>query len=237
VPATVPYEDEDVVAVSKPPGEPVIAARGEPREACLLRRLEAERRERLFVVHRIDRDASGLVLFARNATAHRALSLAFEQRGVDKTYLAFAAGTLEPPRGRLEMALHAARRGKARPALPREPGRREAVTDYAVQRRWRHADETVSLIEARPRTGRHHQVRVHLRAAGTPILFDPLYGRGALTGSLEGAPCRRLALHALRLEVPSPGGGGRLALEAPLAEDLRRLEAWLDGGWERVDAE
>jgi len=83
-----------------------------------------------------------------------------------------------------------------------------------------------------PITGRTHQIRVHLRAAGAPILFDPLYGRGLMPAAVAGAPCSRLALHALRLELPSTDGGRRITVEAPLspdlAPDLEALAAWLD---------
>jgi 23S rRNA-/tRNA-specific pseudouridylate synthase len=70
---------------------------------------------------------------------------------------------------------------------------------------------------------------VHLRSAGAPILFDPLYGRGLMPEALAGAPCARLALHARRIDVPAPRGGGRLVVEAPLAADLVALREWLDG--------
>lgn len=226
-PIVVLHDDGALVAVAKRPGEPVIAARGEPPSACLQKRLERQLGRRLFVVHRIDRDASGVVLFALQAETHRAASLAFEQRRVEKSYLAFVAGALEPPDGRLEVALHPARKGKTRPAQPGEPGSQPAVTDYTTRQRWRLGDETVSLVEARPHTGRHHQIRVHLRSAGAPILFDPLYGRGRMPEGLAGAPCARLALHAERLELPSPTGAGRLSITAPLASDLEALAAWL----------
>jgi tRNA pseudouridine32 synthase/23S rRNA pseudouridine746 synthase len=230
-PIPVLYEDDAVLAVAKASGEPVVPARGEAPDACLHRRLEALRGERLWVVHRIDRDASGVVVFARNAAAHRALSLAFERREAEKLYQAFTAGAPAAPRGRSAVALHAARRGKARPASPDEPGARAATTDYAVRRRWMRDAATVAALELRPLTGRHHQIRVHLRAAGTPILFDALYGRGTGSGPLEGAPCRRLALHAQRLALPAPDGRGRLVVEAAPAPDLVALEAWLDAGW------
>jgi RluA family pseudouridine synthase len=222
------HDDGALVAVAKPAGEPVIAARGEPREACVQRRLERQLGRRVYVVHRIDRDASGVVVFATDAAAHRAASLAFEERRVEKLYLAFVAGALEPAAGRLELPLHAARKGKARPARPGEAGSRAAVTDYATRRRWALADSPLSLVEARPHTGRHHQVRVHLRTAGAPILFDPLYGRGRMPGALGDAPCSRLALHAQRVELPAATGGGRLVVEAPLPADLEALAAWLD---------
>ena len=228
MPLALLHEDEAVVAVDKPSGLPVIAARGEPPEGCLQKQLERQLGQRLFVVHRIDRDASGVVLFAREAQAHRALSLSFEHRQVSKTYHAFVSGLLSPARGRLEVPLHAARKGKTRPARPGERGQQSAVTDYATLQDWRLGGETVSLVEARPLTGRHHQIRVHLRSAGAPIVCDPLYGRGHTPAALAGAPCVRLALHARRIELPQPRGPGRLVVEAELAPDLAALQRWLD---------
>ncbi len=227
-PLVLLHQDERTVAVDKPAGLPVIAARGEPPEACLQKRLEQQLGQRLFVVHRIDRDASGVVLFARDALTHRALSLSFEHRRVRKTYRAFVSGVLAPARGRLELPLHPARRGKTRPARPGERGQQGAATEYATLQVWHLGGEPVSLVEAFPLTGRHHQIRVHLRAAEAPILFDPLYGRGRTPVTLERSPCARLALHAHRLELPEPSGTGRLAVEAPLAADLVALAGWLD---------
>jgi RluA family pseudouridine synthase len=227
-PLTILHDDGALVAVAKPAGEPVIAARGEPPGACVQKRLERQLRHRVFVVHRIDRDASGVVVFALDAAAHRATSLAFEHRSVDKLYLAFVAGALEPDSGRLDTPLHAARKGKTRPARAGESGSQAAVTDYATRRRWALGEHVVSMLEARPHTGRHHQIRVHLRAAEAPILFDPLYSRGRMPGVLAEAPCSRLALHAQRIELPSADGSARLAIEAPLAPDLVDLVAWLD---------
>ena len=220
------HRDDDVVAVDKPAGEPVIAARGEPKDACLVRRAEAALGHRLFVVHRIDRDTSGVVLFARTAAAHRFLSQAFEARQIAKCYVAYAAGALEPRDGRIDVPLHAARRGKSRPSKPGETGRQAAITDYATERVWRGLWGVASRIALQPLTGRHHQIRVHLRARGVPILFDPLYGK-ATRGFSDGVPCERLALHALSIEIPLPAGG-RHRILAPLAADLVGLETWLD---------
>lgn len=222
------HEDEDVLAVDKPAGEPVIPAREEPVEACLQKRLESARGERLFVVHRIDRQASGVVVFARHPQAHRRLSLAFENRLVKKSYLAFVSGVLQPLKGHLDLPLHRARKGKMRPARPGERGQLASATDYETLRVWRFGGEKTSQVEARPITGRHHQIRVHLRAGEAPILFDPLYGRGHTPHALADAPCRRLALHARRIELPAPAGGPRLVIEAPLAPDLQSLLAWMD---------
>jgi tRNA pseudouridine32 synthase/23S rRNA pseudouridine746 synthase len=228
-PLALLHEDHDLVAVAKPAGEPVIPARGEPPRDCVQRRLERQVGGRLWVVHRIDRDASGVVVFARNADAHRELSLAFEHRQVVKTYAAFVAGSIEPSRGRLDVPLHAARKGKTRPALPGEAGAQPSVTEYATRKRWSLGTEQVSLLEVHPLSGRHHQIRVHLRSAGTPILFDPLYGRGLMPEALTGAPCARLALHSRKIDVPAPRGGGRVVVEAPFPPDLAALAEWLDG--------
>jgi RluA family pseudouridine synthase len=222
------YEDDELVAVDKAPGEPVIPAREGPLEACLQKRLEVERGERLFVVHRIDRLASGVVVFARHPQAHRRLSLAFENRQVHKSYWAFVSGVLLPLKGHLDVPLHTARKGKMRPARPGERGQLASATDYETRRIWRFGGEKASLVEARPFTGRHHQIRVHLRSAEAPILFDPLYGRGYEPHAVGDAPCQRLALHARRIELPGREGGPALALEAPLARDLASLAAWMD---------
>jgi len=230
-PLVVLHDDADVVAVAKPPGEPVIPAREGNARDCVHRRLERQLGRRLWIVHRIDRDASGVVLFACSAEAHRALSLAFEHREVHKSYLAFVVGRLQPPAGRIDRALHAARKGKTRPALAGETGGLAAVTEYATERVFalgEGADEVVSLVEARPQQGRHHQIRVHLRSLEAPILFDPLYGRGRTPATLAGAPASRLALHACRIDVPAPGGEGRLVVDCALAPDLAALREWLE---------
>ena len=224
--ADVLFEDADLLAVAKPPGLTVVPATVGPPGGCLRERLESARGERLWVVHRIDREASGLVVFARTAAAHRALSMDFEQRTVRKTYVAFVAGALDPGAGRIDVPLHAARRGKARPADPGEAGARDALTEYTAEAHWLGGGLDVSRVEARPATGRHHQIRVHLRARGTPILFDPLYGRGVRQEPLHRAPCQRLALHAHRLALRHPRDGRPLELEAPLAPDLVSLEDW-----------
>ena len=221
--APVLHEDAELVAVAKPAGVAVIPARGEPPEACLQHVVAAARGERLWVVHRIDKDTSGVVVFARTAAAHRMLNIAFEERQVTKGYVAFAAGALEGV-ARIDVPLHEARKGKSRPAEPDEPGAKHAVTELAIERRWTRDGAVVSKVRCRPITGRHHQLRVHLRWAGAPILHDPLYGKDTLRGPLAAAPCPRLALHAAELTVP----GGRTFL-APLPDDLVALERWLEG--------
>ena len=224
--------DAGLVVVNKPPGVPVVPAAGAPPAESVRGQLERQLGVRLWVVHRLDRDASGALLFARTADIHREMCLAFEERRVRKTYVAFTAGVPSPREGRIDVALHEARRGKARPARPGEPGARDAATRYIVRKRWSQDHDHVAMVEAHPETGRHHQIRVHLRAVGTPILFDHVYGRQTEIESLDSAPAQRLALHATRLAVPDPAlPDGQRLFEAPLPADLIALLHWLDGEW------
>jgi RluA family pseudouridine synthase len=236
-PAPLLVATDDLIAVAKPPGVTVIPGRGEPPEACLRAQLEAARGEPLWVVHRLDRDTSGVVVFARTALAHRALSMAFERRRVEKRYLALVAA----PAGlaaeqHVALPLRPARRGLMKVAARGDRDAQAAETAYVVTRRWRRGDgpeaARAALIEARPLTGRQHQIRVHLAAVGAPIWFDPLYGDGAAPAD---APPARLALHAHRLALPTPGGAW-LRIEAPLPDDLAALERWLDATWTRDES-
>ena len=224
------YEDADLVVVDKPAGVPVIPAPGWPAEACVQARVAAQIGSRLWIVHRLDRDTSGALAFARTAAAHRALSIAFERRDVQKGYEALIAGVPEPRHGAIDVPLHQARKGKARPAHPGEEGARHASTGYRVTRSWRAAGRAVALVALTPHTGRHHQIRVHLRAIGTPILADPVYGSGpAVLPDGVGPP--RLALHATVLDLPHPAGGRRVGVEASWPEDLEAVRLWLDRHW------
>lgn len=216
------------IAIDKPPGEVVIPARHDDPLDCTWRRAEATLGARLWVVHRIDRDTSGIVLFATDAEAHRTLSMAFEHGRVSKTYVALTRGFPPGRSGTIDTPLHPARKGKMRPALPREPGALPAITDWSTLSEWNTPAGTIGWLEARPRTGRQHQIRVHLRSVGAPLLVDPLYGRSdrllahEVGGSGQDVVMERLTLHARRIELDAPRGG-RIAIEAPLAGDLGRV--------------
>ncbi len=222
------------IAADKPSGVVVVPARREAAVASLWRTLERERGERLFVVHRLDRDTSGVVLFARSAETHRLLCGAMERGEVRKTYLALVHGSLEAEEGVVEVPLHAARKGKTRPAAADEPGARKAVTAYRVLRRYATPIGPVSWVEASPRTGRLHQIRVHFRFAGAPLLVDPLYSRRSrILASDLGARdasfvVERLTLHAARVGFRDPISGEPVLVESPLPEDLGRLLAVLE---------
>lgn len=227
------YEDAGTLAVAKPAGVTVIPARNEPPEQCLQLRLEAARGAKLWVVHRIDRDTSGVVLFAKTAAAHRALSMAFEGREVTKTYLAWTRGLPTPSEGTIEVPLHSARKGRMRPALPGEEGALPSKTTFRSLHSRLTGEGPIACVEASPHTGRQHQLRVHLRSVGAPLLVDPLYGRCDTIASEGLGPASpalsRLTLHAHRITFVPPGSPQPLTIEAPLPPDLDALDRWMRG--------
>jgi len=209
------HEDPELLAVHKPSGVVVIPARDEDPGASLHHTLQRTRGERLWVVHRIDRETSGVVLFARTASAHQRLNDLFAARAVEKRYVAFAAGEALPDATTVTLALHAARKGKMRPAHEGEADAVDAVTGVQTVARWEIGGVCVSRVLASPRTGRQHQIRVHLRALGAPIVGDALYGKGI---DAQVPRCARLALHAW--EVVFPWRGGTVTVRAELPDDL-----------------
>jgi tRNA pseudouridine32 synthase / 23S rRNA pseudouridine746 synthase len=220
------------LAVDKPAGVVVVPARDEDPASCLWRRLEAERGERLWVLHRLDRDTSGVLLFARSALAHRCLGMAFEHHEIAKNYLAFTRGLPPGDEGRVEQALHTARRGRMRPARPGEAGALPSATAWRVLERWSTPVGPVGLLDLRPFTGRSHQIRVHLRFLGAPLLVDPIYGgcekldAGAV-GPADGPGLDRTPLHASSLVFPDPDTGRTVELRSNLPEDLEAFRAAL----------
>jgi len=214
------HEDAQVLAVDKPAGRLVIPGRGTD-ERSLREELEAIH-GRLWVVHRLDRGTSGVLLFARTAEAHRTLNLAFDRGEPAKRYVALVRGVPAPER-RIDLPIAPARRGRMRPARPGDSRGKAAATVVRLleafpARSW--SGGPLALVEALPETGRTHQIRVHLAAVGLPLAVDPDYGdRGPLAGP-DGAPLiARTPLHAARLEVAHPAGG-RLVVEAPWPADL-----------------
>ncbi len=211
------------IAVDKPPGAVVIPARKAGEETSLREALEEELRQKVFVVHRIDRDTSGVLLFALDAASHRTLSMAFEAGEVEKQYLALVHGRLEDP-VEISFPLISARRGRMRRARPGENGK-SAVTRFRPVETF----ERATLVEAQPLTGRTHQIRVHLLEAGYPLLVDSQYGQPAeLLGSEIGDPgsgvlLTRTPLHARRLVIPALPGIEPCAIESPMPSDMARV--------------
>jgi tRNA pseudouridine32 synthase/23S rRNA pseudouridine746 synthase len=218
------YQDKYVLALDKPPGIVTVPGRG-PEERSMLHEVRAVAPDAL-PVHRLDRDTSGVVLFAATRDAHRALNAAFESRRAEKTYLALVRGDLATGR-RVDVALKASRRGGMKGVSADEQGARDAQT--WVEPKERFGGHT--FCTCRPRTGRTHQVRVHLASIGHPLSVDPLYGsdQPLRIGDLwSGAPdpesvvLARTPLHAATLRIPHPRGRGWLAVEAPLPDDIAR---------------
>jgi RluA family pseudouridine synthase len=177
-------------------------------QCCLLKLLEEEN-GKLWVVHRLDKVTSGVMLFARNAEAHRALSLQFEGHQVEKIYHALVNGQ---PKWKEHIARHPLRANvghKHRTAVDNHSGK-PAETEFKVLKRF----SAQALLEARPRTGRTHQIRVHAYALGHPLVGDTLYSAPS-TDWIE-----RPALHAKTLQVTHPINSERLFFEAPYPEDF-----------------
>ena len=223
IPLDILYEDADLIAVNKPPGMTVHPAPGHPA-STLVNALLAHCPDlsgiggvrRPGIVHRLDRDTSGVILVAKNDAAHLALARQLKERTVEKTYLALVEGTPKPPRGVIDAPL--ARDPRRRERMAVLEGGREASTSYRVVERF----SGVSLLEVKPRTGRTHQIRVHFAAIGHPIVGDVVYGK-------RSSLLARQFLHAWRIAFDHPRTGERLTLEAPLAQDLEAALAMLRG--------
>jgi len=230
IPLRVVYEDADLLVVDKPAGLAVHPAPGHPSHtlvnAVLARCPELSRaggEGRPGIVHRLDKDTSGLIIVAKNDAAHLALARQLKEREVEKTYLALVEGRLSPAEGVIDAPL--GRHPRHRKKMAVVAGGRAARTRYRVLREI----DGRSLVEVRPETGRTHQVRVHFASIGHPVAGDALYGRRATPGSPAGrAGLRRQFLHAQRLAFRHPRTGERLELEAPLPQDLAQALAELE---------
>jgi 23S rRNA-/tRNA-specific pseudouridylate synthase len=226
-PVPLLWREAGLVAVDKPPGVLVVPGRKEDPELCLRKQLEASLGQPVWVVHRLDRETSGVILFALDPATHRAASMAFEHGEVRKTYLALVAPALEAPIV-IDTALVPARRGRMRLARPGEVGKAASTRLRPVERFARGG-----LVEAEPLTGRTHQIRLHLQAAGSPLLVDPQYGRPhALRTEALGTPdetvlLARTPLHAARLFRPSGGGLPAIDVSAALPSDMLAVLALL----------
>lgn len=230
IPLTVLYEDTDIAVIDKPPGLVVHPAAGH-RDRTLVNALLFHVRDlsgiggelRPGIVHRLDKDTSGVMLIAKNDEAHRMLTEWWGTDRVRKEYLALVYGTPAKASGVIEAPIGRDPRHRKRMAVVK--GGRAAATEYQVMERFRYA----SLVLCRLRSGRTHQIRVHLRHLGHPIVGDPVYSGPQWKGIPDKriqkvlSSMKRQALHAWRIRFPHPRTGEEMAFEAEIPSDLRSV--------------
>lgn len=229
------FRDGYVIAINKPPGLPSQGGSGQHRHVDgMLGGLCYERQDRPRLVHRLDKDTSGVLLLGRTPMAAANLSAALRSRAARKTYWAAVVGAPKPPAGTIKTTLvKDSLRGpneKMRVAPWEEAaqidGAKRAITDYASIES---LSDRTSWLALRPVTGRTHQLRAHMGAIGHPIVGDGKYRGERESVSLGGAVSGKLHLHARRIEIPHPKTGAPLIVEAPLPDHMRK--SWAALGW------
>lgn len=194
-PIEILHEDAHIVVVNKPSGLLSVPGRGEHLADCLIERLR-QAFPQILLVHRLDRDTSGVMIFAQTPAAQRHLGQQFENRQTKKTYVARVWGQIAEKEGTVDLPLIVDWSNRPKQMVCHETGK-PAITDWKVVKR----EETETRVRLMPRTGRSHQLRVHMLALGHPILGDPFYASGA---ALE---YPRLMLHSEELRVKHPDTG------------------------------
>lgn len=224
IPLDIIYEDDDMLAINKPAGMVVHPSPGHSEGTLVnavlgycpnLEGVGGERRPG--IVHRLDKETSGLILVAKNDLALRHLQRQFKRRTIKKTYLALVEGHVQPPQALVDAPIGRDPNHRQRMAViaPGSSARsRRAQTEYQLLRIY----GDYSLLECYPRTGRTHQIRVHLAFAGFPIVGDTTYGRRKQRLELD-----RHFLHASALTLERPADDKALSLEAPLPEELKAV--------------
>jgi 23S rRNA pseudouridine1911/1915/1917 synthase len=231
IPLVVVYEDEHLIVVDKPAGMVVHPAAGNP-DGTLVNALLHHCSGNLSgiggvarpgIVHRIDKDTSGLLVVAKSDAAHEGLSKQFADHSLERAYLAVCNGHPQPPQGTISGRIGRSDANRKKMAvLPKESSRgKHAVTHYALQKKM----DGCSLIECRLETGRTHQVRVHLASIGHSLLGDPLYGRAnaSVRPVLQRLGFKRQALHAAVLGFVHPVTSDRLRFTSDLPPDMKEL--------------
>jgi len=178
---TILFEDDNIIAVDKPVG---ISTAHEKGRETILSILENRLNKKFFTVHRLDKEVSGTLIFAKNKDAHKYLSILFEQKKINKTYTALVHGVMDTDEGTIDKPIR--QFGSGRMGIDEKEGKK-SITDYKVIKRF---DES-TLLEAHPRTGRRHQIRVHLYHIGHPVVGDNSYGDILIQKNYK-----RLMLHA-----------------------------------------
>ena len=198
------HADHEILVVDKPSGLLSVPGRGPDKADCLIARLRVGFPE-VLLVHRLDLDTSGVIIFALTPHAQRQLARQFQERRTRKTYVARLAGRLQPKTGRVDLPLIVDWPNRPRQKVDHDQGR-PAQTDWRVVR----TTDAETRVRLFPVTGRSHQLRVHMAQLGHPILGDPLYATGAA------AQYPRLMLHAENLRVKHPESGVQMGFSAPV---------------------
>jgi 23S rRNA pseudouridine1911/1915/1917 synthase len=240
IPLAVLYEDAHLIVVDKPPGMAMHPAPGSERGTlvnALLHHCGASLSgiggvARPGIVHRIDKETSGVVVAAKTDAAHQGLSALFAAHDIERVYLAFTRGAPRPAKGTIEGAIARSAHDRKKMAMVKSGGR-HAVTHYAVERIYGASDRPLAArVACRLETGRTHQIRVHLAGKGAPCLGDPVYGSGSpaqpVREAVAAAGLKRQALHAAVLGFRHPVTGEPLRFESPLPPDLAALQARLE---------
>ena len=232
---TVLYEDDDVIAINKAAGMVVHPAAGNKSGTLVNAMLaysptlsDVGDEHRPGIVHRLDKETSGLLLVAKTDAAYKALQAQFKVRSIKKTYLALCVGRVQPERGLINKPI--ARDPSNRQRMAVVSGGREAVTEYAVQEVWTTnlVASSYSFVRVQPQTGRTHQIRVHFASIGFPLVGDALYG-ATRNDVLSKTLAPRHMLHASELSFEQPSSRKAIKLYAPIPEDMSRAIAELGG--------
>jgi 23S rRNA pseudouridine1911/1915/1917 synthase len=221
------FEDDHIIAVTKPSGMAVIPERGSSKKESLAEALQ-KRGGEIFVVHRIDKPTSGLVIFAKDAETHRALNIQFEQREVKKIYKAIVQGKPLQKSMVIDEPI-AENQAKLGSYLVHQRGK-AAWSQYTIVEQFRHC----ALVDVEIKTGRTHQIRVHMAYVGHPLLVDELYGnassfhigkfiKGYMANEEERPTIARLTLHASSIQFTHPQTLQQVTLESPLPKDMEVL--------------
>ncbi len=247
IPLDIVYEDDDLAIINKPAGMMVHAGSGATEDQrnrgtlvnALLHHfstLSAVGGEmRPGIVHRLDKETSGLIIVAKNDDAHRKLAAQFARREVKKTYIALVHGWPKKDRGTISASISRDRVRRIR-MTTRGTGGRDAVSHYSVVRRLDTAFGKFALVEVKIDTGRTHQIRVHMASLGHAVVGDALYGapremrarRGRATDEGSATSLSRNFLHAAQLELTHPRTGERIALKSPLPVELQAFLATVE---------
>ena len=235
IPLTILHEDADLIVVDKPAGMPVHPSHGHPRDTlvnALLHHCAGELSgiggvARPGIVHRLDKDTSGVMVAAKSDAAHAGLSALFARHDIERSYLAATRGAPDPSRGRVQTRIGRSSTDRKKMAVLKSGGR-EAITDYEVLRPFGPASRPfAAVVRCTLHTGRTHQIRVHMAHKGAPILGDPLYGSGAAAPAvrmaISQAGLTRQALHAAVLGFVHPITGQALRFQTEPPPDMASL--------------